>query len=134
MARGAVRSPAGASNSRSSTACTSVPRVAASLGFSGSRSITRNRYSNGHCMKSPAREGDKEVGAVALRSSPVPAGAGTGTGAVSGAACSTGSVAAGIAGSGVRGGVAGGVSTAPPGWAAASSMLLSMSTDLTARH
>ncbi|GHH47408.1 hypothetical protein GCM10018775_40110 [Streptomyces umbrinus] len=56
---------AGASKSRSSTACTSVPRVAASLGFSGSLSITRKRYSNGHCMKSPAREGDNEAGGTA---------------------------------------------------------------------
>jgi hypothetical protein len=38
-----VRSAAGTSKSRSSTACTSVPRVAAGLGFSGSRSITRKR-------------------------------------------------------------------------------------------
>ncbi|CAM5736631.1 hypothetical protein SMICM304S_08931 [Streptomyces microflavus] len=42
-ARGAVRSAAGASKSRSSTAWTSVPRVAASLGFSGSLSMTRKR-------------------------------------------------------------------------------------------
>lgn len=60
-----MRSAAGASKSRSSTACTRVPLVAASLGFSGSRSMTRNRYSSGHCMKSPAREGESEVGAVA---------------------------------------------------------------------
>ena len=38
-----VRSAAGRSNSRSSTAWTTVPRVAAGLGRSGSRSITRNR-------------------------------------------------------------------------------------------
>ncbi|WP_405699062.1 hypothetical protein OHA99_29875 [Streptomyces coelicoflavus] len=42
-----------------------MPLVAASLGFSGSRSMTRNRYSSGHCMKSPAREGESEAGAVA---------------------------------------------------------------------
>ena len=60
LARGAVRSAAGASKSRSSTAWTSVPRVAASLGFSGSLSITRNRYSRGHCMKSLARDGDSD--------------------------------------------------------------------------
>jgi hypothetical protein len=44
-----------------------VPRVAASLGFSGSRSITRSRYSSGHCMKSLAREGERETGGVASR-------------------------------------------------------------------
>ncbi|GHI21986.1 hypothetical protein Shyd_33570 [Streptomyces hydrogenans] len=58
-----MRSAAGSSKSRSSTACTSVPRVAAALGFSGSRSITRNRYNRGHCMKSLAREGDSDMGA-----------------------------------------------------------------------
>src|SRR5690606_11943478 len=46
-------------------ACTRVPRVAASLGFSGSRSMTRNRYSSGHCMKSLARDGDSEAGGSA---------------------------------------------------------------------
>ncbi len=59
---GAVRSAAGASKSRSSTACTTVPRVAAALGFSGSLSITRKRYSSGHCMKSLARDGDSATG------------------------------------------------------------------------
>ncbi|GAA2309017.1 hypothetical protein GCM10010431_31330 [Streptomyces kunmingensis] len=43
-----------------------MPRVAASLGFSGSLSITRNRYSNGHCMKSLARDGESEAGATAV--------------------------------------------------------------------
>ncbi len=52
-----VRPCAGRSNSCSSTACTRVPRVAAGLGGSGSRSITRKRYSRGHDMKSPALEG-----------------------------------------------------------------------------
>ena len=43
--RGRLRVPAaaGSSNSRSSTACTSVPRAIAWLGASGSRSTTRNR-------------------------------------------------------------------------------------------
>ena len=53
-----VRSAAGRSNSRSSAACTSVPRAVACVGGSGSRSITRNRYSSGHVMKSAARDGD----------------------------------------------------------------------------
>ncbi len=68
----AVRSAAGASNKRSSTACTTVPRVAAALGFSGSLSITRKRYSNGHRMKSPARDGDSAMGRSAdtARTSP----------------------------------------------------------------
>lgn len=43
LARSGVRSAAGASKSRSSTACTMVPRVAAALGGSGSLSITRSR-------------------------------------------------------------------------------------------
>ena len=38
-----------------------MPRVAAALGFSGSLSITRNRYSSGHCMKSLARDGDSDA-------------------------------------------------------------------------
>ena len=67
-----MRSAAGASKSRSSTACTSVPRVAASLGFSGSLSITRKRYSSGHCMKSLARDGDSDDGAAGCRICPQP--------------------------------------------------------------
>ena len=39
-----------------------MPRVAAALGFSGSLSITRKRYSSGHCMKSLARDGDSATG------------------------------------------------------------------------
>ncbi|CAM5664843.1 hypothetical protein SBADM41S_02195 [Streptomyces badius] len=39
-----------------------MPRVAASLGFSGSLSMTRKRYSKGHCMKSLARDGDRDEG------------------------------------------------------------------------
>lgn len=42
-----------------------MPRVAASLGFSGSLSITRNRYSSGHCMKSLARDGESDPGGAA---------------------------------------------------------------------
>ncbi len=53
-----VRSAAGRSNSRSSAAWTSVPRAVAWVGGSGSRSITRNRYSSGHVMKSAARDGE----------------------------------------------------------------------------
>ncbi|GLY31823.1 hypothetical protein Kisp02_51880 [Kineosporia sp. NBRC 101731] len=34
-----------------------MPRTAAELGASGSRSMTRKRYSSGHCMKSEARDG-----------------------------------------------------------------------------
>ncbi|GAA4666825.1 hypothetical protein GCM10023324_17560 [Streptomyces youssoufiensis] len=37
-----------------------MPRVAAALGFSGSLSITRKRYSSGHRMKSAARDGDSD--------------------------------------------------------------------------
>ncbi|GAA2443297.1 hypothetical protein GCM10010388_35840 [Streptomyces mauvecolor] len=48
-----------------------MPRVAASLGFSGSLSITRNRYSKGHCMKSFARDGDSDVGRCAAAAPPV---------------------------------------------------------------
>src|SRR6202020_4231 len=57
-----VRSAAGRSNSRSSTACTSVPRAVAVVGGSGMRSITRNRDSSGHVMKSAARDGDSAEG------------------------------------------------------------------------
>ena len=53
-----VRSSAGSRNSRSSTACTSVPRTWAAVGTSGNRSIARNRYSSGHCLKSFARDGE----------------------------------------------------------------------------
>ena len=53
-----VRWPRGRSKSRSSTPCTTVPRTAADDGFSGSRSITRNRYLSGQLMKSAARDGD----------------------------------------------------------------------------
>ena len=53
-----VRSCAGSRNSCSSTACTSVPRTWAAVGTSGNRSIARNRYSSGHCLKSFARDGD----------------------------------------------------------------------------
>lgn len=104
LARGAVRSAAGASKSRSRTACTRVPLVAASLGFSGSLSITRNRYSSGHCMKSLAREGDSEAGARATAAAGTPS---AGTPPSVAAAASSG--------------------TAP-------SVLVSMTTDLTARH
>ena len=54
--------PAGRSNSRSSTACTSVPRAVAGVGGSGMRSMTRNRYSSGQVMKSDARDGDSAEG------------------------------------------------------------------------
>ncbi len=37
-----------------------MPRVAAGLGASGIRSITRNRYSSGQVMKSAARDGDSD--------------------------------------------------------------------------
>ncbi|CCB77853.1 exported protein of unknown function [Streptantibioticus cattleyicolor NRRL 8057 = DSM 46488] len=57
-----MRRSAGVSKRRSSTAWTTVPRVAAALGFSGSLSITRNRYSSGHRMKSAARDGDSDAG------------------------------------------------------------------------
>ena len=55
--RSIVRSPAGRSKRRSSTACTTVPRVASRVGTSGSRSTTRNRYFRGHDLKSLPREG-----------------------------------------------------------------------------
>ena len=55
-----TRSAAGRSNSRSSTACTSVPRAVAGVGGSGMRSMTRNRYSSGQVMKSDARDGDSD--------------------------------------------------------------------------
>src|SRR5262249_35474625 len=59
-ARCGVRSAAGRSNSRSSTACTSVPRAWSALGCSGSRSMVRNRNSSGQVLKSAAREGDSD--------------------------------------------------------------------------
>src|SRR5215469_13978125 len=59
-ASGGVRSAGGLSNRRSRTAWTSVPRAAAGLGGSGSRSMTRNRYRSGQVRKSPARDGDSE--------------------------------------------------------------------------
>src|SRR5664280_2769301 len=55
-----VRSGRGRSNSRSRTACTTVPRAACALGRSGSRSIVRKRNSSGQVMKSAARDGDSE--------------------------------------------------------------------------
>ena len=58
-AAASVRSGAGRSKRCSRTACTSVPRAAAELGGSGSRSITRKRNSCGHCRKSLARDGDR---------------------------------------------------------------------------
>lgn len=121
LARGAVRSAAGASNSRSRTACTSVPRVAASLGFSGSRSITRNRYSSGHCMKSPAREGDREAGATAVDAAMAVV-----------AMVSTAASAVAAVGSAVTGCSTSAVS--PPVAAMTPSVLVSMTTDHTARH
>src|SRR5699024_8924626 len=54
-----VRSSASASNSRSRTAWTSVPRNAASEGGSGRRSMLRRRNLSGHCTKSFARDGDR---------------------------------------------------------------------------
>ena len=39
-----------------------VPRNAAGEGSCGNRSIDRNLKSNGQVMKSPAREGESEVG------------------------------------------------------------------------
>ncbi len=78
--------------------------------------MTRNRYSNGHCMKSPAREGESEAGAMA-----------TGTGA--GTAAAAGSTVASPWSATVAAGRAG-----PPASSATSSMLVSMPTDLTARH
>ena len=50
------------SNSRSSTAWTSVPRAMSTDGRSGSRSMVRNRYSSGQVLKSAARDGDSEGG------------------------------------------------------------------------
>ena len=64
LAASGVRPAAGRSNSRSSAACTSVPRAVAVVGGSGSRSITRNRYSSGHVMKSAARDGDNALGGL----------------------------------------------------------------------
>jgi hypothetical protein len=55
-----VRSSAGRSNRRSSTACTSVPRSWSGLGRSGRRSIERKRYSRGQVLKSAARDGDSD--------------------------------------------------------------------------
>jgi len=46
-----------------SPAGTSVPRAVAVVGGSGIRSITRNRYSSGHVMKSDARDGESAEGA-----------------------------------------------------------------------
>ncbi len=87
------------------------PRVAASLGFSGSRSITRNRYSNGHCMKSLAREGDNDAGAMATRSTTPTVPGSTVTAAARSAAAPS-----------------------SPAVPATPSALVSMPTDLTARH
>ncbi|CAM5239045.1 hypothetical protein STENM327S_01780 [Streptomyces tendae] len=126
FALGGVRSAAGASKSRSSTACTRVPLVAASLGFSGSRSMTRNRYRSGHCMKSPAREGESEVGGIDTGAGEGAAAVGSAAGAAAGVADST---AASARSTPVAAGRAG-----PPVSSATSSVLVSMSTDLTAGH
>ena len=67
-----VRAAAGRSNSRSRTACTSVPRAVAVVGGSGMRSITRNRYSNGQVMKSAARDGDSADGGSPATPKPAP--------------------------------------------------------------
>ena len=67
-----VRPAAGRSNSRSRTACTSVPRAVAVVGGSGIRSITRNRYSSGQVMKSPARDGDNADGGSPATPKPAP--------------------------------------------------------------
>jgi hypothetical protein len=53
-----VRSAAGRSKSRSRTEWTTVPRVAACDGGSGSRSTTLRRNISGHWSKSFAREGE----------------------------------------------------------------------------
>ncbi|GGU55209.1 hypothetical protein GCM10010274_50180 [Streptomyces lavendofoliae] len=53
-----------------------MPRVAAALGFSGSLSITRNRYSSGHCMKSLARDGESDAGGRGPGAPPPPGPAG----------------------------------------------------------
>ena len=76
---------AGRSNSRSSTACTSVPRVAAWLGGSGNRSMVRNRNSSGQVMKSAARDGESDGPETATAAAPpwpavAPSSAGSGTG------------------------------------------------------
>jgi hypothetical protein len=90
IAAAGVRSPAGRSNSRSSTACTSVPRAVAVVGGSGILSITRNRYSSGHVMKSAARDGDSADGGSPA--GPKSAGSGTspGVGTPTGVGTSTG--------------------------------------------
>jgi len=49
-----------------------VPRAVAVVGGSGILSITRNRYSSGQVMKSPARDGDSADGGSPATPNPAP--------------------------------------------------------------
>ena len=61
-----VRSAAGRRQSRSSTACTRVPRAREGSDGSGRRSIARNLKSCGHALKSAARDGDNGIRNIIL--------------------------------------------------------------------